>query len=137
MNFLRATFIAAALSLHLGAMGRDEVVITNQSLILESTGRSAIRTFFCNPESNEYGRKPSVVFVLPQDHATSRSFAWNILNFPPHHFRDNCYSSGQQIVQSETALVAAVLSTPGSIGFVSDFIANSFIGRLNIICPKK
>lgn len=119
-------------------------VVVNVSMRESSLSRNTVKAiFFGNVTRWESGR-PIVVYVLPPDHPTTKNFAWNILRVTPHAFEERISSmvatrdgNPPRVMDSETAMLQAVMKTPNSIGYLSSFVvinnANSNLRAIPIL----
>ena len=132
LNRLRwAAFVAAllmTLTASHGASGGPEVV-SGTAAGDGPMPRATVKAIFFGTLTRWDTGRPIVVYVLPADHPTSKSFAWNVLRVTPYSFEEKISSmvvtrdgNAPRVVQTESEMLRAVHSTPNSIGYLSSFV---------------
>lgn len=107
------------------AWSEDQVVvIANPGIEQASIPLETLRSVFAMRQRMLPGGQPLHVFVLADDNPIHEAFAKRILAVYPHQLRlawDRAVFSGTgqapNEVESEAALIDAVASTPGGIGY--------------------
>ena len=91
--------------------------------------RATVKAIFFGTITRWDSGRPIVVYVLPADHPTSKTFAWNILRVTPYSFEEKISSmvatrdgNAPRVVETESEMLRAVTNTPNSIGYLSSFV---------------
>ena len=102
-------------------------VVVNNDVNITSLSRSDVREIFTSRKQYWSGESKITVFVLDSDTTAHQAFCRQVLNMFPYQL-DRLWNqiiySGQgerpKTVESEAALLHAVASTPGAIGYLYD-----------------
>lgn len=102
-------------------------VVVNNDVNITSLTRSEVRDIFTSRKQYWSGGSKITVFVLDSDTPAHQAFCRQVLNMFPYQL-DRLWNqiiySGQgerpKTVESESALINAVASTPGAIGYIYD-----------------
>jgi ABC-type phosphate transport system substrate-binding protein len=104
-------------------------VIAHREVVETGVQRTTVRAIFMGNITRWGNGRPIVVVVLPADHPTTKSFAWDILHMTPYAFEERISSmvatrdgNPPRVVSSEQEMLRVVASTPNSVGYLSSMI---------------
>ena len=130
-RFRWTTFVVALLMIAAApgiASGGPEVV-ASPTLGAGPMPRATVKAIFFGTITRWDSGRPIVVYVLPGDHPTSKTFAWNVLRVTPYSFEEKISSmvatrdgNPPRVVETESEMLRAVTGTPNSIGYLSSFV---------------
>ena len=122
-----AVLLLATALLPLATGGAE--VVANASLSESRLSRATVRAIFMGSITRWTNGRPIVVFVLPSDHPTTKSFAWDVLKMTPYALEEKISSmvatrdgNPPRIMSTEVEMLRSVASTPNSIGYLSSMI---------------
>jgi len=130
MNFinklLNGIFILIIISASFTFARAGEIeLITNKSNTINNLDQSEVRAIFSMRIKTWSNNQPIHVFVLEQNNPVHEQFCKDILKIFPYQLQagwDRLVFSGTgeapKVFNSEALLIAAILSTPGSIGYI-------------------
>ncbi|WP_239496124.1 hypothetical protein [Salinicola peritrichatus] len=133
--------LAAAVLCSLSSHGDDStvLVITNPTVNQASLPLETVRAIFAMRQRTLPGGQAVHVFVLSDNNPIHEDFSKRILGVYPHQLRlawDRAVFSGTgqapNEVADETAMLEAVASTPGGIGYVKQSSLNNQVQVLSV-----
>ncbi|GHB17644.1 hypothetical protein [Salinicola rhizosphaerae] len=141
-RFLTVCLVAALLPM-LGEPGQADddaiVVVGNVSVQQKALPLETVRAIFAMRQRTLPDGQAVHVFVLPDDNPLHERFSKKVLGVYPHQLRlawDRAVFSGTgqapNEVPDETAMLQAISSTPGSIGYIQQSDLNSQVRVIDV-----
>ncbi|WP_214660560.1 hypothetical protein [sulfur-oxidizing endosymbiont of Gigantopelta aegis] len=133
------SFLLPSLNLSADTLDTNTLeVVVNTSVLEETYSLSDIRAIFAMRKMHWNNGDKITVFVLPDNNPSHRQFTKSKLNMFPHQFRriwDRLIFSGigqgPQEVDSFAAMLEALSTVPGAIGYLKSPIENTNVRVLN------
>lgn len=104
-------------------------IVVSREVKEVSIRRETVRSIFMGNLTKWKDGRQIVVLVLPPDHPSTKSFAWNVLRIAPHEFERRIAfltevreTSAPRVVETEREMMRLVAMIPNSIGYISSAI---------------
>jgi len=126
MQILRWFYITLVLLLPVNIQGAVVVAHPDVDPTITTLNRTMVRAIFTGSITRWRTGAPIIVYVLPFDHPSTKSFVWDTLRITPYAFEERINSmiatrDGNVPIKvpSEAEMLRQIRFTPNSIGYIS------------------